>query len=123
MNALWNSDGPLLVSEIYEKVETISARSLSLILKRLMNKGYIKTMGYVIVCKEQSILYAPAITVDDYTSIQIRNIYKISKPSFNIFKLLSNFYKKRHKKDFDEIILGFEEYIDKYNSKNNKDSE
>lgn len=113
MKVLWNSDRPLLVSEIAERVESVAVHSLHPLIKKLIDKGYIKTMGFMMVCKAQSRLYAPALTIDEHAALQVKDLAKISEKKINM-NLFLYYYTKTRKGYNDKIIEEIEEFINDY---------
>lgn len=116
MKILWESDKPMLISDIIVKADKIATNSLHPMIKKLIKNGFISVAGNVRVSKTKSRLYAPAITIDEYAAMQMDEILRTSNKKLNWNNILSYFI-KYHKKD-DRIISELEEFIEKYNKKN-----
>ncbi len=118
MKVLWNSEKPLLISELAAQVQNIALNSLHPLVKALIKKGYIKVAGHEKVSKTYSRLYAPAVTVEEYAAITVNEIFKNSKQPMNMPSLLSCFVKNNTKDSSDEIIEEMEQFIDDYKKNN-----
>ncbi len=119
LEILWNSSKPLLLSDILQETrkKQIADNSVSTMIRSLINKGYVKVLGSVVVGKSISRFYAPSVTIDEYAAMQLQNIYKTSNKKPDIVKLL-NYLSRKNRNNMDGLISGLEEFIDKY--KNNK---
>lgn len=113
MKILWDSDRPMLISDIIAKADKIAVNSLHPMIKKLIKNGFISVEGNVRVSKTKSRLYAPAITIDEYAAMQMDEILRTSNKKLNWNNILSYFI-KRNKKD-ESIIPELEEFIEKYN--------
>lgn len=116
MKILWDSDRPLLISEIMAKADKIATNSLHPMIKQLIKSGYIRVAGYVRVSKTRSRLYAPAINIDEYAAMQMKEIGKVSNRKLNWNNILSYFVK--HNKKDDNVIAELKEFIETYEKKN-----
>lgn len=116
MKILWDSERPMLISDILLKADNIADNSLHPMIKKLIKTGYIKVVGNVKVVKTTSRLYAPAVTVDDYAAMQLEEIFRTSGKKLNLANVISCFI-KRHKKD-EKIMLDLEEFIRNYKEEN-----
>ena len=116
MKILWDSDRPLLISEILPKADNIADNSLHPMIKKLTKNGFIKVVGNVRVVKTTSRLYAPAISVDEYAAMQLENIFKTSNKKLNLGNMVA-YFAKHHKND-DKVISELEDFIKKYKEEN-----
>ena len=116
MKILWDSDRPLLISEILPKADNIADNSLHPMIKKLIKNGFIKVVGNVRVVKTTSRLYAPAISVDEYAAMQLENIFKTSNKKLNLGNMVA-YFAKHHKND-DNVMSELEDFIKKDKEEN-----
>lgn len=116
MKVLWNSDRPLLVSEIAKEVESVATHSLHPLIKKLIDKGYIKTVGYMMVSKAQSRLYTPAISVDEHAAMQLKDLSKITNKAINVKDFLAYFTKTKKGQD-EKILKEIQEFVNSFEQK------
>ncbi len=112
MKILWNSEKPLLISDILIQATNIANNSLHPMIKKLIKNGFIKVVGNVKVVKTTSRLYAPAISVDEYAAMQLEEIFKTSNKKLNLGNMVS-YFAKNHQKD-EKVITELEEFIKNY---------
>lgn len=112
MKILWNSEKPLLISDILLQATNIANNSLHPMIKKLIKNGFIKVVGNVKVVKTTSRLYAPAISVDEYAAMQLEEIFKTSNKKLNLGNMVS-YFAKNHQKD-EKVITELEEFIKNY---------
>lgn len=118
MKVLWNSDRPLLISELLKMTKNIADNSLHPLISKLIDRGFIKVVGNMRVSKTLSRLYAPGISVDEYAAMQLKEVFSISGKKFNLSGVLSYFTNNNKKKD--EVINELETFIEQYKNENNK---
>jgi predicted transcriptional regulator len=118
MQVLWNSEKPLLMSEITELSTSVSANSMHPMINHLIDKGLVKVAGNVKVVKVPSRLYEAAISAEDYAALQSSYMFKNLDKKFDIRNFLMCFT-KRHKVSDDEVIKELENYIAEYKKENN----
>lgn len=114
MKVLWNSDKPLLVSDILSMTDNIAENSVHPMINSLIKKGYIKVVGSMKVSKTNSRLYIANITVDEYAAIELNEIFDSTGKSPDISNLLMYFSKHRKKKQNENFINQLQEFIDNY---------
>lgn len=114
MKVLWNSDKPLLVSDILAMTDNIAENSVHPMINSLIKKGYIKVVGSMKVSKTNSRLYIANITVDEYAAIELNEIFDSTGKSPDISNLLMYFSKHRKKKQNENFINQLQEFIDNY---------
>lgn len=117
MKVLWNSERPLLISDISALTQNIAENSLQPMVGSLIKKGYIKVVGNMKVAKTYSRLYAPALTVDEYAAQQLSSIFKDTGKSMNISNVLTYLLKYNKKKENKNFINELKEFIDNYKEK------
>lgn len=118
MKILWDSDKPMLISDILDKADNIADNSLHPMIRKLINYGYIKVVGNVKVVKTISRLYAPAIDVDEYAAMHLEGIMKTSDRKLD-FKNVLAYFAKHNNKNNNDIIAEVEEFIKEYKEDEN----
>lgn len=113
MQILWDSDKPMLASEIYNKSVNIAEKSIHYLINSLMSKGLIKVVGNIITVKVPSRLYAPAMSVTDYATMLMNETLKNNHKRFN-FNDFILCLTKNNKKRNDELVKEMKEYIENY---------
>lgn len=113
MEILWQSQKPMLASDIMEVAENTSGNSVHKILNKLMEKGFVKVAGNVKVVKSQSRLYAPAISAVEYIAIQSEEIFKSTTKKFDLKNFLLCLTKKNKSRN-NEIIDEIKSFIEEY---------
>ncbi len=113
MKVLWNSDKPMQTSEIYAKTETIAENSMHPIIKKLINRGYIRVVGTIRIVKVPCRLYVPGITLNEYIASQAREIFKYNNKELDMKGLLCCLVKKDKNKS-SEYINAIEEFLREY---------
>lgn len=117
MKVLWNSEKPLLISELAELTENIAFNSLHPLVKALIKKGYIEIAGHTKVAKTYSRLYAPAVTVDKYAAISVNEIFKNSKCPMNLASFLAYFV-EGNSADTNSMLDEIGKFASEYKSNN-----
>lgn len=121
MQVLWNSDKPLLMSEITKLTKSVSVNSMHPMINHLIDKGLVKVVGNIKVVKVPSRLYAPAISAEDFSAMQSSYMFKNLNKKFDLRNFLLCFT-KRYKMNEDEIVNELEKFIEDY-KKSNKSEE
>ncbi len=114
MKILWNSEKPLLVSDILAKAENIAENSLHPMINSLIKKNYIKIVGNVKVSKTNSRLYAANISIDEYAAKQLNEIFDSANKTPDISNVLMYFSKHNKKKKNENLINELQKFIDDY---------
>lgn len=117
MKILWDSEKPLLISDIHMKADKIADNSLHPMINKLIQKGFIEVTGSVRVVKTVSRLYAPAVNLDEYAAMRLGEILRTSGGKLNIYNVLNKFL-KRHQKN-GKITSDLENFINNYKSEQN----
>ena len=102
MTILWESEEPIVASEIARRGDNLTVNTVQSLLKKLMKLGYIKVADIVYSGTVLSRCYTPVISADDYEMNNMMNAYnKISdKPKgmsalfWTMTRILSSFYQK-----------------------------
>lgn len=115
MKILWDSDKPMLVSEITPLTKNISVNSMHPLIRNLIEKGFIKVVGNVKVTKAPSRLYTAAIPVSEYAMLKAAEIFSTNNRAFNMQEFLHYLMKKY--KDY-TLIDEMEEFIQNYKEQN-----
>ncbi|MDO4300520.1 MAG: BlaI/MecI/CopY family transcriptional regulator [Clostridia bacterium] len=113
MKVLWNSEKPLLISDLLLMTENVAENSLHPMVKSLLKKGYIKVVGNMKVAKTQSRFYAPALTVDEYAAIQLNEIFSAFDKKFNFSNFLA-YFASHNKRKSNLIVAELENFLDEY---------
>lgn len=114
MKILWSAEKPLLLSDILERTENIAKNTLNPIIKKLIDRKYIKVVGNLKVSKTYSRLYAPAITVDEYAALQLDELFNDMGKMPNLSNFLSFIVSRKRKKQNINIINELEKFIEDY---------
>lgn len=75
MSILWESDKPLVASEIAKKGENLTINTVQALLKKLMNQKYIKVADIVYSGTVLSRCYTPVISSDEYEMNNMMTAY------------------------------------------------
>lgn len=75
MNILWESDAPLIASDITKKGNNLTINTVQALLKKLLKLEYIKVADIVYSGTVLSRSYVPAISSDEYEMGNIMNSY------------------------------------------------
>lgn len=117
MEVLWAGDEPMLLSDIVRAVENqkrkIAKNSIQPMLKKLIDNGYVKIAGTMLVNKSVSRYYLPNITVDEYAADQFDSLVNASDGHLKLGKFLSFFINSK-KENSSDIISEVEEFIENY---------
>ncbi len=111
MKILWSSEKPMLISDIMKLTKITAKNSIHPLLKNLIKNGYVKVVGNVIVVKTFSRLYAPAISLEDYTAMQVNEIFKKQKRNFDLKRFLVGL-SKENKANNQELVEYMRTFID-----------
>lgn len=115
MTIIWSNDRPMPISEIAAQTKTVAPNSMHPMINSLLAKNYIRIAGNVKMVKTNSRLYASAITVDEYVSSQIVDIYKTSRKQMDMAQLMACFVKYgSNKQRADEIVGELEKFVAEY---------
>lgn len=119
MEVLWDSEKPMLISEILVKTQNkkIADNSVLPMIRKLIDRGYIKVVGNIQVAKTQSRFYAPSMTIDEYAAKQLQDLFKASNKQLNVGTFLSFFTKNKGADD--KVITEIEEFIDNFKKNKN----
>lgn len=92
MTILWNSDTPLIASDIAKKGDDLTINTVQALLKKLLKLGYIEVADIVYSGTVLSRSYTPTITSDDYEMGNILNSYsKITDKSKGVSRFVTAF--------------------------------
>ena len=91
MTIFWSIDKPLTVSEVlqHRKEGTWSANSIHPLLNKLLENGYIGVCGSQKVAKVNSRLYEAKISLSDYVTNQVSEVFDNETNKFNVSSFLS----------------------------------
>lgn len=117
MKVLWNSDSPLLISDILSLTQTVSENSIHHMINSLLKKGFVEVVGNVKVVKTPSRLYRPAITVAEYAALQSNEIFKTTNSRFD-FKNFLLCLAKQNKNKNNDLVTELEDFIEDYKNQN-----
>ena len=86
MTIFWSIDKPLTVSEVlqHRKEGTWSANSIHPLLNKLLENGYIGVCGSQKVAKVNSRLYEAKISLSDYVTNQVSEVFDNETNKFNV---------------------------------------
>ncbi len=115
MRVLWNSDKPMQTSEIYAKTETIAENSMHPVIKKLINKGYIRVVGTIRVVKVPCRLYVPGISLNEYIAMQTKEVFRYNNREIDLKGILGCLVKKEKNKS-GSYITAIEEFLKEYQS-------
>lgn len=112
MMIFWNLDRSLTVSEILEnrKEGTWAKNSVHPMLKNLLEKGFLEVSGTQKVSKVNSRLYKAKISMAEYISNQVAEVYKNKRGKFNIACFMSGLLGGDRASD-EKIIAELENWI------------
>ena len=121
MTIFWSIDKPLTVSEIlqHRKEGTWSANSIHPLLNKLLENGYIGVCGSQKVAKVNSRLYEAKISLSDYVTNQVSEVFDNETNKFNVSSFLSGLLGGDKEND-KEIISELEKWLDDYCKKDDR---
>ena len=121
MTIFWSMDKPLTVSEIlqHRKKGTWSANSIHPLLNKLLENGYIDVCGTQKVAKVNSRLYEAKISLSDYVTNQVSEVFDNETNKFNVSSFLSGLLGGDKEND-KEIISELENWLDDYGKKDDR---
>ena len=115
MTIFWSIDKPLTVSE----EGTWSANSIHPLLNKLLENGYIGVCGSQKVAKVNSRLYEAKISLSDYVTNQVSEVFDNETNKFNVSSFLSGLLGGDKEND-KEIISELEKWLDDYCKKDDR---
>lgn len=121
MTIFWSMDKPLTVSEIlqHRKEGTWSTNSIHPLLNKLLENGYIGVCGSQKVAKVNSRLYEAKISLSDYITNQVSEVFDNETNKFNVSSFLSGLLGGDKEND-KEIISELENWLDDYGKKDDR---
>ena len=121
MTIFWSIDKPLTVSEVlqHRKEGTWSANSIHPLLNKLLENGYIGVCGSQKVAKVNSRLYEAKISLSDYVTNQVSEVFDNETNKFNVSSFLSGLLGGDKEND-KEIISELENWLDDYGKKDDR---
>ena len=121
MTIFWSIDKPLTVSEVlqHRKEGTWSANSIHPLLNKLLENGYIGVCGSQKVAKVNSRLYEAKISLSDYVTNQVSEVFDNETNKFNVSSFLSGLLGGDKEND-KEIISELEKWLDDYCKKDDR---
>ena len=114
MMIFWNLDKPLTVSDVLEnrKEGTWAKNSTHPLIRTLLEKGFLEVCGTQKSGKVNSRLFVPAISMEEYLSSQVSEVYENKKSKFNIGYFMASLLGDDSAND-EKIINDLEEWIKK----------
>lgn len=113
MNILWNTNKPLLASEIVNSNHELTINTVQSALKGLTQKNYVKVAGITHSGKVLARLYEPIITKEDY----LQDLYQELETSTTSNFVLASLIKQENDIDklneLENIILERKERLEK----------
>ena len=121
MTIFWSIDKPLTVSEVlqHRKEGTWSANSIHPLLNKLLENGYIGVCGSQKVAKVNSRLYEAKISLSDYVTNQVSEVFDNETNKFHVSSFLSGLLGGDKEND-KEIISELEKWLDDYCKKDDR---
>lgn len=121
MTIFWSIDKPLTVSEVlqHRKEGTWSANSIHPLLNKLLENGYIGVCGSQKVAKVNSRLYEAKISLSDYVTNQVSEVFDNETNKFNVSSFLSGLLGGDKEND-KEIISELENWLNDYCKKDDR---
>lgn len=118
MTIFWSMDKPLTASEIlqHRKEGTWAANSIHPLLNKLLENGYIAVCGSQRVAKVNSHLYEAKVSLSDYITNQVSEVFENETNKFNVSSFLSGLMGGDEEKD-EKIISELENWLDDYSKK------
>ena len=110
MKVMWDSDRPMLVSEIVAKTKNVSDGSVHKIINKLEQRGFIEVVGRVRVVKSPGRLYAPALSLTEYMANLTKEVYRFNNRAIDLKELL-NYIIKKDKNKNSEYLKAVEEFL------------
>ena len=114
LQLLWSENRPLSRPEILDSLfpdDKNKQTSVHRYLNNLLEQGYITISGSVLCGKIYGRTYAPAITREEYISLQIAKLIPSSSPKKRILGLVSSFIEEDYVDD--SVLSDLEELIQK----------
>ena len=71
LSILWSSEQPLSRADIVERSGDLKTNTANILLKRLLDAGYIKIADYVQIVSANARRYLPALTYEEYAANEI----------------------------------------------------
>lgn len=114
MMVFWNSDKPLTAVDLMEcrKEGSWSKNSTHPLIRTLLEKGFLEVCGTQKSGKVNSRLFVPAISIEEYLSSQVSEVYENKKSKFNIGYFMASLLGDDSAND-EKIINDLEEWIKK----------
>ena len=121
MTIFWSIAKPLTVSEVlqHRKEGSWSANSIHPLLNKLLENGYIGVCGSQKVAKVNSRLYEAKISLSDYVTNQVSEVFDNETNKFNVSSFLSGLLGGDKEND-KEIISELEKWLDDYCKKDDR---
>lgn len=121
MSIFWNADKPLTVSDVLKqrKEGTWAPNSIHPLLRKLLENGYISICGSQKVSKVNSRLYEAKISLPDYITNQVSEVFDNETNKFNVSSFLSGLLGGDKEND-KEIISELENWLDDYCKKDDR---
>ena len=117
MKILWDSEKPLMSSEI-TVLANVAEKSCLPMINTLLKKGYLKVVGNLKMGKTVNRLYVASISLSEYTAMQLNTIYAANNKKIDISSMLSYLVKGIEKRDEAALIKDLKDMIEKYESDN-----
>lgn len=112
MNVLWNSEEPLIASEIVAANKDLNVSTVQVVLKKLLSKNYIRVSDIVYSGKVLSRKYEAIKDPDDFLQDKIEDLLKEYKPH-SVFQLDVMAALVKHNKNDEQILQDLEDIIQK----------
>lgn len=87
LSILWSSEQPLSRADIVERSGDLKTNTANILLKRLLDAGYIKIADYVQIVSANARRYLPALTYEEYAANEI--VRQSEGKPFNFVGLVS----------------------------------
>lgn len=110
MQILWNSQTPLLASEIVKKNEKLSINTVQVALRKLLAQNYVQIADVLQTGKGLGRTFLPTITADEYLLLEFKNILPASTERRNMF--FAAFMEETNNKE--QELLELEKMIAEY---------
>jgi len=125
LSILWKAGKPMISSEVVANIEeghVWKTNSFHLIIKSLIEKGYVNEAGYVRSGKRIARLFAPAVTQEAYSSMCV--VEQLNKYSANgqqgTLRAIASFLLEKDGKQGKQVIQELEKIIGELDVKKNK---
>ena len=116
MKILWESNRPMLVSEIIPLTKNTSVHTIHALLNSLIKKGLIKVVGSIKMVKVPSRLFAPAVSISEFAMLRSEKVFIDNHEKFNVEEFMTQLVNSK-KENGDEIIDRLEHFLDNYKTK------